>query len=63
MHLDHALLSAISALLGALIGGGASLSAAIYTQRFQGRLHRVARETTKREGSMQTSSRALPNWS
>jgi len=35
MHLDHALLSAISALLGALIGGGASLSAAIYTQRFQ----------------------------
>src|SRR3954469_1579172 len=49
MHLDPALLSAVSALLGALIGGGASLAAAIYTQRFQDRLQRVARETTKRE--------------
>jgi len=49
MHLDPALLSAVSALLGALIGGGASLAAAIYTQRFQNRLQRVARETTKRE--------------
>src|SRR3954452_6310765 len=49
MHLDPALLSAVSALLGALIGGGASLAAAIYTQRFQDRLQRIARETTKRE--------------
>lgn len=49
MHIDPALLSAISALVGALIGGGASLAAAIYTQRYQDRLQRVARETTKRE--------------
>jgi hypothetical protein len=49
MHIDPALLSAISALVGALIGGGASLAAAVYTQRFQDRLQRVARETTKRE--------------
>ncbi len=44
-----ALLSAMSALVGALIGGGASLTAAVYTQRHQDRLQRVARETTKRE--------------
>ena len=50
MHLDPTLLSAFSALLGALIGGGASLAAAIYTQRSQDRLQRVAHETTKREG-------------
>jgi len=49
MHIDPPLLSALSALLGALMGGGASLAAAIYTQRFQDRLQRVARETTKRE--------------
>jgi hypothetical protein len=49
MHIDPALLSAISALVGALMGGGASLIAAIYTQRYQDRLQRVARETTKRE--------------
>ena len=49
MNIDPALLSATSALVGALIGGGASLSAAIYTQRYQNRLQRVARETTKRE--------------
>src|SRR4051794_7416225 len=49
MHIDPALLSAISALVGALIGGGASLVAAVYTQRFQDRLQRVARESTKRE--------------
>jgi hypothetical protein len=49
MPIDPALSSAISALVGALIGGGASLTAAIYTQRYQDRLQRVARETTKRE--------------
>jgi hypothetical protein len=49
MHIDPALLSAISALVGAITGGGASLTAAIYTQRYQDRLQRVARETTKRE--------------
>ena len=49
MHIDPAFLSAISALVGALMGGGASLTAAIYTQRYQDRLQRVARETAKRE--------------
>ena len=49
MQIDPALLSTISALVGALIGGGASLTAAIYTQRYQDRQQRVARETTKRE--------------
>jgi hypothetical protein len=49
MHIDPALLSPISALVGALIGGSASLAAAIYTQRYQDQLQRVARETTKRE--------------
>jgi len=39
----------MSALLGALAGGGASLAAAIYTQRYQDRLQRIARETNKRE--------------
>ena len=35
MHIDPALLSALSALVGALMGGTASLVAAIYTQRYQ----------------------------
>ena len=34
---------------GALIGGGASLAAAVYTQWHQDRLQRVAREAAKRE--------------
>jgi len=42
-------LSSLSAVLGGLIGGGASLVAAIYTQRNQKRLHRAASEITKRE--------------
>ena len=49
MYIDPPFLSATSALVGALMGGGASLAAAIYTQRYQDRLQRVARETTKRE--------------
>jgi hypothetical protein len=49
MHIDPALLSALSALVGALMGGTASLVAAIYTQRYQDRLQRVAREASKRE--------------
>jgi hypothetical protein len=35
--------------LGALIGGGASLAVAIYTQRQQERLQRIAHEIAKRE--------------
>jgi hypothetical protein len=49
MQIDPALLSALAALVGALIGGGASLTTAIYTQRYQDRQQRAARETTKRE--------------
>ena len=49
MTLDPALLSSASALLGGLLGGGASLMAAIYTQRGKDRLQRVAAEITKRE--------------
>jgi hypothetical protein len=49
MSIDPALLSPASALLGALIGGSASLVAAIHTQRCQDRLQRVASEVTKRE--------------
>ncbi len=49
MTIDPALLSPVSALLGALVGGCASLIAAIYTQHRQDRLQRVAGEITKRE--------------
>ena len=42
-------MSSASALLGAMVGGAASLVAAIYTQRGQDRLQRVAREVEKRE--------------
>ncbi len=49
MFIEPALLSPISALLGALIGGGASLIAAVYTQQTQNRLQRVAGEVAKRE--------------
>jgi len=49
LQLDSTQLSPVFALLGALVGGGASLLAAIYTQRFQNRLQRVATEIAKRE--------------
>ena len=44
-----AVLSQVSGLLGALIGGGASLAVAVYNQRSEDRLQRVANEVTKRE--------------
>ena len=44
-----AILSQVSGLLGALIGGGASFAVAVYNQRSQERLQRVANEVTKRE--------------
>jgi hypothetical protein len=49
MPIDPALLSPLSALLGALVGGAASLLAAIYTQRGHDRIQRIANEITKRE--------------
>jgi hypothetical protein len=49
LYIDPTLLSPVSALLGAIVGGGASLVGAIYTQRCQNRLQRVAREVEKRE--------------
>lgn len=49
MYIDPTLLNPVSALLGALVGGTASLAAAIYTQHRQDRLQRVAGEVAKRE--------------
>jgi hypothetical protein len=49
MPVDPALLSPGSALLGALIGGGASLCAAIFTQRSHDRFQRIEAEIAKRE--------------
>jgi hypothetical protein len=46
---DSTLITQFSGLIGALIGGAASLLAAIYTQRNQHRLQRVADEVAKRE--------------
>ena len=44
-----AILSQVSGLLGALIGGGASLAVAVYNQRAGERIQRVANEVTRRE--------------
>jgi hypothetical protein len=49
MIIDPAILTPVSAILGAMVGGGASLTAAIYTQRYQNHLQRVAAEVAKRE--------------
>jgi hypothetical protein len=49
LNIDPTLISPVSALLGALVGGAASLLGAIYTQRRQDRVQRVASEVTKRE--------------
>lgn len=49
MSVDPALVNPIPAFLGALIGGGMSLIAAVYTQRYQDRLQRIACEVAKRE--------------
>lgn len=49
MYIEPAILSAVSALTGAFMGGGASLVAALYTQRCQNRTQRATREATKRE--------------
>lgn len=49
IRIDPTVLSPISALLGALIGGGTTFLAAVYTQRQQNRLQRIASEVAKRE--------------
>ena len=49
MHINPAILTPVSLFLGALIGGGASVCAAVYTQRSQDRLQRIAGEVAKRE--------------
>lgn len=50
MHIEPTvILSPVSALLGALIGGGASVATAVYTQRYQDRLQRISAELSKRE--------------
>ena len=49
MNMDPTLASPVAALLGALVGGGASLLAAIHTQNRQDRLQHVAAEKAKRE--------------
>jgi HAMP domain-containing protein len=49
VQIDPNLMSPVFALLGALVGGAASLMAAIYTQRYQDRLQRVEHEVSKRE--------------
>ena len=49
MLIEPAFLGPVSVLLGALVGGGASLLGTIYTQRSQDRLQRVASEIAKRE--------------
>jgi hypothetical protein len=49
MSIDPALLSPVSALLGAGVGGGASLLGAVYTQRSRDRVQRVTSEIAKRE--------------
>ena len=49
MQIDPAIVSPVSMLLGCLTGGCASLGAAIYTQRCQDRLQRIAGEVAKRE--------------
>jgi hypothetical protein len=49
MTIDPTLLSPVSALLGAAVGGAATLLGAIYTQRRQDRIQRIASEVAKRE--------------
>jgi hypothetical protein len=49
MVAEPVLLHSTSALMGAMIVGGASLAAAIYSQWYQGRLQMMNREANKRE--------------
>jgi hypothetical protein len=49
MHIEPALVGPVCLFLGALVGGSASLLGAVYSQRSQGRIQRVASEIAKRE--------------
>lgn len=49
MYIAPTFLAPAAALMGALFGGGASLTAAIYKERMQHRLQRVTAEVTRRE--------------
>ena len=49
MYISPTLLTPAAALVGALVGGGASLAATIYKERMQYRLQRVTAEVTRRE--------------
>lgn len=49
MHIDPTLLSPIAMFLGGIVGGSASLTAAIYNRRSQNRVERVGCEIAKRE--------------
>lgn len=49
MHIDPALLGPVAALCGAFVVASASFAGAMYTQRSQQRLQRIASEVTKRE--------------
>ena len=62
MHTDPALISPLAALFGALVGGSASLVAAIYTQRCQDRLQRLATEVAKRETVYAEFVMTASNW-
>lgn len=49
MAIEPALISAMSAIAGTVVGGLASLMTSVFTQRYQDRLQRVSREVAKRE--------------
>ena len=49
MQIEPALVGPVCLFFGALVGGSASLFGAIYSQRCQGRVQRVASEIAKRE--------------
>lgn len=49
MTIASTIFAPAAALLGALVGGGASLAAAVYKERMQHRLQRVTAEVTRRE--------------
>ncbi len=49
MAIEPAVISAIAAIAGTVVGGLASLMTSVFTQRYQDRLQRVSREVTKRE--------------